>query len=95
MKINPIKPPDAVSLYKTNSVNAKKQSDVIRENDILELSDEAKTYLTTIKAAKAQGSSIRAEKVAGIKKAIENGTYKVDSTAVAEKMIQDSNKIRP
>lgn len=95
MKINPINPMDIVSKYKMNSVAGKKQQDVIRESDKLELSDEAKAYLTAMKSAKAQGEDIRTEKIEKIKKAIENGTYKVDSKAVAEKMIKDSKKIRP
>ena len=33
---------------------------------------------------------VRAEKVASIKKSIQDGSYKVDSEAVADKMIKDS-----
>ncbi|HBN83088.1 MAG TPA: flagellar biosynthesis anti-sigma factor FlgM [Clostridiales bacterium] len=91
MKINPIKPADYIAKYKVTA--SEKRQPEIQQQDRLELSEEAKAYMTAVKAAKASGD-IRPEKVSQIKKAVENGTYKVDSMDVADSMIRNSKKVQ-
>lgn len=59
------------------------------DTDKVRLSHDSVALKEGIEAAKAAPSS-RADKVAALKTAIQNGTYKMDNKAIAEKMIQHS-----
>src|SRR3989344_8544414 len=54
----------------------------------VEISDRAKLMQQATDLAKAS-PDVRAEKVAALKKSIQDGTYKVDSQAVADKLVDE------
>lgn len=54
----------------------------------IEISDNARLMRTATEVAKTT-PDIRHEKVAALKKAIQEGTYRVDSEKVAEKMLEE------
>lgn len=79
---------NAVSqIYQANSASAVKKADGTHsQNDKLEFSQTAKSYQTA-KAAVADASDVRADKVAAIKAQMAAGTYQVDLEAVADKIM--------
>ena len=93
-----ITPKDSVNIDAyVNQVQEKDKADAASEQpekqqakaDTVVLSDTAKA----VQEAKTQLESIpdvREDKVAELKEQVENGTYKVDSEKLAEKMITDS-----
>ena len=58
----------------------------LRPADRLELSDRSRDVQRATEAA-ANTADIRAERVAALKQQIEQGTYQVDSTVLAEKLL--------
>ncbi|MBN2853888.1 MAG: flagellar biosynthesis anti-sigma factor FlgM [Clostridia bacterium] len=86
MKINPVNPYSNIS--KTDKVrksdNVTKKSNTV--SDQVQISDEAKSIDKLIQKAKSSESD-RTEKVEALKRQIEDGSYKVDSQKLAEKMI--------
>ena len=56
-------------------------------NDTVEISNAAKTYQTA-RTAVASASDIRADKVARLKAAIEDGTYSVTGKDIADKLVE-------
>ena len=55
-------------------------------SDKVEFSQNAKSFSAALKAAK-ELPEVRTEKVEALRKAISEGTYRIDSNAVAEKLI--------
>ena len=55
-------------------------------NDKVEFSENAKIFSTALKAAR-DIPDVRTEKVEGLRKSIADGTYRIDSNKVAEKII--------
>ena len=90
MKINSIPSSNMVESYKSKTVQSTQKTQQHMESDRVELSDEAKSFAAVIKEVKDQletptdSESKRVEEVA---KQIANGTYKVDSSKVAEKIL--------
>ena len=62
-------------------------SAAVRQADSLELSDAARALASAHKAV-ANTEEVRADRVAGIKAAIANGTYSVDSRQLARSMVK-------
>lgn len=58
-----------------------------RVNDIVEISDTAKSF-QSVKTALANTPEIREEKVAKLKAQIEAGTYSVSGRMIAEKLVE-------
>ena len=95
MKINPNNNSIPIEAY-VNNVQDKKTAQTPKDKtanqgvktDTVDISDTAKR----VSAARDELNRIpdvREEKVAALKKEIENGTYKVDSEEIAEKMLKD------
>ncbi len=90
MKINSIPSSNMVESYKGKSVNPAKKAEQSVAPDRVDLSDEAKSFASVIKEVKTQldtrteGETKHVEEVAN---QIANGTYKVDSSKVAEKIL--------
>jgi negative regulator of flagellin synthesis FlgM len=57
-----------------------------RAPDRVEVSDRSREVRHAAEAA-AQGADVRAERVGALKQQIEQGTYQVDSTVLAEKLL--------
>jgi negative regulator of flagellin synthesis FlgM len=57
--------------------------------DEVVLSEAAQSFSKILQTAQKNISNVREEKVAELTKRIENGSYKVDSQAVAEKLLQN------
>lgn len=76
-----------LGVYKTNKLeknrNISKKSSTV---DTVEISGTAKT-LQAARAAVSKASDIREDKVAAIKKSIEDGTYSVSSMDIADKLV--------
>ncbi len=70
---------------KNNDKNIKKTN---RNSDEINISQEAK-QIKKIKKALQKKSDIREEKVQKIKKAINNGTYKVSPKKIADKIMEE------
>ena len=90
MKINSIPSSNMVESYKSKTVAPAQKTEQSMAADRVELSDEAKSFAAVIKEVKDQmetqtdSESKRVEEVA---KQIANGTYNVDSSKVAEKIL--------
>lgn len=99
MRINNIKLTDADNIYKTNKLekeninnrNNKDSKDNKEDNksDSVQISNLGK-YLNKVNASKvnANEEDVNMDKVNDIKQRIENGTYSVDSKALAMKIIE-------
>lgn len=75
-------------LYNKNSTKQlKKETGSSRFSDQLQISSMGKD-IQTAKQAVAGAADIREDLVASIKSRIDNGTYEVDSTSLAEKLYQ-------
>lgn len=85
---------NAVSqIYQSNSMAAvKRAGNMSASSDKLEFSQTAKTYQIA-KAAVAGAADVRMDKIAEIKARIANGTYKVSSQDIAEKIISGMDTI--
>lgn len=76
-------------LYQTNNVSSvRKSSDAQSLNDKLEFSSTAKSYQTA-RAAVAEASDVRMDKISRIKAQIAAGTYYISSEAVADKILSN------
>ncbi len=76
-------------LYQTNNVSSvRKSSRTQSYNDKLEFSSTAKSYQTA-RAAVAEASDVRMDKVARIKAQMAAGTYNISSEAVADKILNN------
>lgn len=73
-------------LYKTNNVKKTTKSDGGSFSDKLEISQKGKDYRVA-KEIVAQVPDVRQERIDEIKKQIESGTYSVDMTEVADKIV--------
>lgn len=85
---------NAVSqIYQSNSVAAVKRADGAKTaSDKLEFSQTAKTYQTA-KAAVGSAPDVRMDKIAEIKARMADGTYKVSSQDIAEKIVSGMDTI--
>jgi len=63
------------------------------ETDQLQLSTVGKD-MQSVKAAVAAAPDIREDRVASIRARMENGTYHVDNSAFAEKLLQNYSEMR-
>lgn len=77
-------------LYQTNSVSSVKKAAGTQSysSDKLEFSSTAKSYQTA-RAAVAEASDVRMDKVSQIKAAMSAGTYNISSEAVADKILSN------
>ncbi len=86
MKIGSIPHSPQVNPYAEVARKNKVSNASFQSADKVEFSATARQYKTLLKAA-GDVPDVRTEKVEAIKKQIEAGTYKVDSKAVAEKLL--------
>ena len=90
MKINAIPPSNIVESYKGKPVKPVQKTEQNAASDRVEISDESKSFASMIREVKANldtridGENAHIEEVAG---QVANGTYKVDSSKVADKML--------
>ena len=90
MKINSIPSSDMVESYKGKIIQPMQKTDRSVKPDRVELSDDAKSFLSVIKEVKdkleieTDGEKKHLDEVA---EQIKNGTYNVDSSKVAEKIL--------
>lgn len=75
------------------SVQSRQSGAVSHGTDQLQLSTVGKD-IQTAKAAVAAAPDVREDLVASIKAKIENGTYQVDNSAFAEKLLQKYEEMR-
>ena len=80
-------------LYQTKKVNKTQQSGSVSFSDQIQISSLGKDFQTA-KAAVAESPDIREDLTASIKAKIQNGTYQVDNTAFAEKLLQKYEEMR-
>lgn len=85
MNISPVKFRNIENIYKTNKMEVKNVDS--KRKDTIEISELGK-YLNKVNANKEE---VDINKINELKRKIENGTYKVDSKALAKKII-DSMK---
>lgn len=82
------------NVYKTFGINTDNRKNAVSNNtnavkqgrDGVKLSDEALSFQTALKAARST-SEVRTDRVDEVKQAIANGTYKVDTSAIANKIL--------
>ncbi|MGF7059777.1 flagellar biosynthesis anti-sigma factor FlgM [Brassicibacter mesophilus] len=67
-----------------------KEAGRLTKKDQLSLSEKAKEYQAAMNALK-DTPDVRTEKVEAIKHQIETGTYKVDASKIAQKMLDNIN----
>lgn len=97
MEINPKNQSDMVDAY-VNQVQSKPKAEDAAEKDLRSLAITADTVVISdtakrIQEARFQLESIpdtRSEKVAEIKRSIQDGTYKIEPDKIADKMIRES-----
>ena len=81
--VNQVQEKDKTDAASEQPEKQQAKTDTVVLSDTAKAVQEAKTQLDSI-------SDVREDKVAELKEQIENGTYKVDSEKLAEKMITDS-----
>lgn len=88
MKINSVKFNNIDNIYKTKKLEIEKTK-TNNKSDSIQISDLGK-YLNKVNTNKINSSEedVNMDKVNDIKKRIENGTYTVDSKALAKKIIE-------
>ena len=88
MKINNIKFNNIDNIYKTKKLEVE-NTKTNNKSDSIQISDLGK-YLNKVNTNKINSSEedVNMDKVNDIKKRIENGTYYVDSKALAKKIIE-------
>ena len=75
-------------LYKTSRVNRTASANAVGTvKDQLQISNLGKDFQTA-KAAVASTPDIREELTAAVKSSVENGTYNVDNSSFAEKLLE-------
>lgn len=84
MKINSIKFTNVDNIYKTKKLGVENINNKNNKSDSVQISDLGK-YLNEVNISK---EDVNMDKVNDIKKRIENGTYSVDSKALAKKIIE-------
>lgn len=84
MKINNIKFSNIDNVYKTKKMEFENTNNKNNKSDSVQISDLGK-YLNKVNTNK---EDVNMDKVNDIKKRIENGTYSVDSKALAKKIIE-------
>lgn len=84
MKINNIKFSNIDNVYKTKKMENENINNKNNKSDSVQISDLGK-YLNKVNTNK---EDVNMDKVNDIKKRIENGTYSVDSKALAKKIIE-------
>jgi negative regulator of flagellin synthesis FlgM len=97
MEITPKNQSDAIEAY-VNQVQVKPKTEEITEKDLRQQAIKSDTVVISdsakrIQEAQAQLETIpevRSEKVAEIKRRIEDGTYEIKPDKIAEKMIRES-----
>jgi negative regulator of flagellin synthesis FlgM len=97
MEITPKNQADAIETY-VNQVQVKPKTEDLNENDPRQQAIKSDTVVISetakrIQAAQSQLETIpdvRSEKVADIKRRIEDGTYEIKPDKIAEKMIRES-----
>ena len=80
-------------LYQPKQLSKTQQTGSVSRKDKLQISSTGKDY-QSVKAAVSGASDVREELTASIKARIENGTYNVDSTAFAEKLLKKFDEMR-
>lgn len=92
MKISPIVGQQAVHRYQNIQRQVAEQNTPVQKNDALDLSTDAVSFASVLKAAKSAEfvrSPQESKRLAEISKQIENGTYNVDGRDVAQKMLEN------
>ncbi|GAA0121419.1 flagellar biosynthesis anti-sigma factor FlgM [uncultured Clostridium sp.] len=84
MKINNTSNIIAISSYKANKIKQEKTEEM-KQQDSCEISDLGKTLNNF---SNEEFSGVSKEKIEAIREKISQGTYKVDSKLVAEKLIE-------
>ena len=80
-------------LYQPKQLNKAQQTGSASRKDKLQISDAGKDYQSA-KAAVSGAADVREELTASLKARIENGTYNVEPTAFAEKLLAKFNEMR-
>ncbi len=81
-------------IYKPRqSARTRQASGTFSDSDQLQISTAGRDYQTA-KSAVAAAPDVREDRVAAIKPRIENGTYQVDTSAFAEKLLEKFNEMR-
>jgi negative regulator of flagellin synthesis FlgM len=89
MKINPIQAYKSVqqsSLARSNNIRGKEDT-TIQKSDQVTISDEARLFSAALKAAKEAGD-VRAEKILQLQAKIRNGSYHMQASDVADRIIK-------
>jgi flagellar biosynthesis anti-sigma factor FlgM len=90
MKISSIPSGDMVESYKGKTVQSVQKTERNVEPDRVELSDDAKSFASVIKEVKDSletDTDFDKKHVEEVAKRIANGTYRIDSAKVAEKIL--------
>lgn len=93
MKINSIPPSNILESYKGKPVKSVQKSEQNVESDRVELSDEAKSFASVIQQVKnSLDTRIDSENkhIEEVAAQVANGTYKVDSSKVADKILGEN-----
>ena len=93
MKINSIPPASMAETYNGKAVQRTQETNKGAVSDRVEFSDEAKSFAAVINEVKGrldEPTSAEAKHIDDVAKQIENGTYKVDSSKIAEKILGGS-----
>lgn len=80
-------------IYKTKKVNQAQKAGGTSQKDQLQISSFGKD-IQAAKAALADAPDVRTEKIASIKAQMQNGTYRVDNAAFAEKLLKKYEEMR-
>jgi len=90
MKINSIPPSEKVESYKSRTVQPIPRTERTMESDRVEFSEGARSFASVIKSVKDKlDTRTEAERshIKEVEKQIADGTYKVDSSEVAAKIL--------
>lgn len=80
-------------LYQTKKVNQTQKAGSVSRTDQLQISSLGKD-IQVAKAAVAASPDIREDLTAAVKAKIQNGTYQVENSAFAEKLLQKYEEMR-
>ena len=90
MKINAIPPSDMVESYKGRKIQPVQKTERTMESDRVEFSDGARSFASVIKSVKDKLDTRTDDEIKHfeeVAKQIADGTYKVDGSQVAEKIL--------
>ncbi len=79
-------PTAGISRYSEVQKKAPQSVQVKQESDKVDTSSSSRLFNQALRAVK-ESPDVRADKVEAIRKSIEDGTYRVDSEAIADKML--------